>query len=249
MNQEEAMLARRFKDLANASYQRNVPVFSDFLNLNEQNIFEQTLHDMPPVKCTMMGGYNLAERKIAAFLPYDVEDDDIPIKVIRIYPINRKFAEELNHRDYLGALLNLGIDRCVIGDILINDDGAYIFCRERMAGFIIEQLVKVRHTAVMAEYSEIPQDYAIKTENVTGTVSSVRLDSVLSVAAGISRNHIISYIEGARVFINGRLITTNSYALKDGDIISVRQVGRFKFCGVSNQTKKGRYFISVEKFI
>lgn len=249
MNQEEMMLSRRFIDLANAAYQRNVPMFSDYLNLNEQSVFEQTLRDMPPVICRLTGGYPLAERKIAAFLPYEVEEDDLPITALIVRPVNRKFAQELCHRDFLGALLNLGIDRCIIGDILVNESAACVFCKEKMAGYVMKQLTRVKNTVVMAKEGVFSEDFVQRTQPVTGTVRSVRLDSVLSVATGISRSHIIDHIEGAKVFVNGKLITTNSYALKDGDILSVRHVGRFLYKGVSAQSKKGRYFVTLEKFM
>lgn len=249
MKQEDIMLSRRFLDLANTAYQRNIPMFSDFLNLNEQDVFQQTLHDMPPILCTMMGGYTLAERKIAAFLPYEIDEETIPIKKLTIQPLNRKFAEELTHRDFLGAILNLGIDRCVIGDIIVAQQKAFLLCKDKMADYIMEQLVLVRHTPVQVLLTDLVEEIAPRTQEITGSVQSVRLDSVLSVAAGISRSHIIDYIEGARVFVNGRLITTNSYNLKEGDLISVRQVGRFRYTGVQTQTKKGRNIITIEKFV
>lgn len=249
MNQEDILTQKRLTELANTAYQRNIPVFSDFLGLNEQSVFQQILHDMPPITCCLMGGYRLAERKIAAFLPYETDEDSIPICVLKVEPINKKFAEELNHRDFLGALLNLGIERTVIGDILVMDSYAYVICLKRMADYIIDNLGRVKHTTVMASYGAITEDYSPKTVAVTGTVQSVRLDSVLSVATGISRSHVIDYIEGARVYVNGRLITTNSYTLKEGDIISVRHVGRFRYCETTAQSKKGRFFVSIEKFI
>lgn len=249
MNQDEKILAKRLLDLANMAYQRNVPFFSDFLNLNEQNVFQQIMQDMPPISCSLMGGYRLAERKIAAFLPYEVSEEDIPYKIICIRPINAKFSEELSHRDFLGALLNLGIDRSVIGDIIVANNEAFAICKDKMSDYIIEQLVRVKHTTVVAAYTDSAIEIEPKKEIVTGTVSSVRLDSVLSIATGISRNHIIDYIEGARVFVNGKLITTNSYGLKEDDIISVRHVGRFVYAGTSNVSKKGRLFVNILKFV
>lgn len=249
MNSEELLLQKRFIELAETAYQRNVPMFSDFLNLNEQDVFMKSLHNMPPISCTMMGGYNLAERKIAAFLPYDIEAELIPIKKLEIKPINAKFSEALSHRDYLGALLNLGIERSVLGDILVGETNAYVLCKEKMAPYITEQLVRIRHTAVMAAEADMLVEISPKLEVINGSVQSVRLDSVLAAAANISRNHIIDYIESARVFVNGRLITTNSYNLKEGDILSVRQVGRFRYVGVNSISKKGRSMITIEKFI
>lgn len=249
MNSEEMLLSKRLIELANLAYQRNVPFFSDFLNLNEQDVFQQSVHNMPPISYCLMGGYNLAERKIAAFLPYEVEKDQIPMKLLEIRPINAKFSEELTHRDYLGALLNLGIERSVIGDIIVDEKCAYVICKDKMAAYIMEQLVRIKHTTVMAVETDSFDEIKPKVEVISGSVQSIRLDSVLATATNISRSHIIDYIEGARVFVNGRLITTNSYNLKDGDIISVRQVGRFRYLGVNSISKKGRNLIQIEKFV
>lgn len=249
MNSEEILLQKRFLELAETAYQRNIPMFSDFLNLNEQDVFEQSLHSMPPISCVMMGGYTLAERKIAAFLPYEVEPERIPIKRLEIRPIHAKFSEELTHRDYLGALLNLGIERSILGDILVGESKAYVLCKEKMASYIMEQLVRIKHTTILTTEADSLTEISPRLETISGSVQSVRLDSVLAAATNISRSHIIDYIEGAKVFVNGRLITTNSYNLKEGDILSVRQVGRFRYVGVSSMSKKGRSIITIEKFI
>lgn len=249
MNSEELLLQKRFCELAKTAYQRNIPMFSDFLNLNEQDVFIQSLHSMPPISCIMMGGYTLAERKLAAFLPYEVSEELIPIRKLEIRPLNAKFSEELTHRDYLGALLNLGIERNVLGDIIVGEKNAYVICKDKMADYIMEQLVRIKHTTVMTVPADFVDEISPKIETISGSVQSIRLDSVLAAATNISRSHIIDYIEGARVFVNGRLITTNSYNLKEGDIISVRQVGRFRYVGVGSISKKGRSMITIEKFV
>ena len=77
-------------------------------------------------------------------------------------------------------------------------------------------------------------------QEINGTCASVRLDALIGLAFQTSRSSMVQFIEGGQVFVNGRLITSNGYEPKDGDIISVRGKGRFRFEGVSRQTKKGR---------
>lgn len=248
MNDNELMLSKRFLELGNMAYQRGIPLFSDFLTLNEQNILNQVLLKMPPICVKAVGGYNLAERKIAAFYPDDNFFGYSPIICLAIKPLNKKFAEELNHRDYLGALVNLGIDRAVLGDIILGENAAYVFCHEKISGFIISELSRIRHTAVMAEISEFNEETSIKTEEITGSISSIRIDSILSLVTNMSRSKAITYIEEAKVFVNGKLITTNSYNLKENDIISVRGVGKFQYKEVSGISKKGRNFVKILKY-
>lgn len=247
MNDEE-LLKKRFVELGKMAYQRGIPFFSDFLTLNEQNILSQTLPLMPPVCVKTIGGYNLAERKIAAFYP-DAESEGIsPIECIFITPVNSKFSDELTHKDFLGALMNLGLERSVFGDIIVIDEGAYVFCLKKISHIIINETGRIRHTMVKAQPCEFNEEVSVRTREILGTVASVRIDSVLSLATGMSRSRSITYIEDADVFVNGRLITTNSYNLKDNDIISVRGVGKFMYNGVTGTSKKGKTYISILKY-
>ena len=97
-------------------------VFTDFMNLNELNIFHSCVKEFAYVSYRLFGGYEHAERQIAAFLPDALSYNyDFPVVSLKIRPLQKKFAEDLSHRDYLGALLNLGVDRSKIGDILIGE--------------------------------------------------------------------------------------------------------------------------------
>ncbi len=248
MNDEEILLSKRLLELGNAAYQRGIPMFSDFLTLNEQNILNQVITKMPPICVKTMGGYNLAERKVCAFYPDDYFEEISPIVCIEIQPANKRFAEELSHRDYLGALVNLGINRAVMGDIVIGKSCAYVFCLEKISTFILNELCSVKHTPVISKICEFDEQISINTEEISGSVSSVRIDSILSLVTNMSRSKAITYIEEAKVFVNGKLITTNSYNLKEQDIISVRGVGKFKYVGITGTSKKGRTFVSVLKY-
>ena len=251
MNKEELLLQKRLAELSRIAYTREIVTFSEFLNLNELNILHTTPKDMLLSQYKTYGGYGLSERQMAAFLPdalyYDYQ---YPIQIIEISPVNRKFAEELRHRDYLGAVMNLGIERCKLGDILIEDGKAILFAKEELAGYIMEHLTRIRHTTVKTSIlSAFEDSYEPRYEELKGTVASVRLDTVLSLAYPLSRSKITGLIEGARVFVNGKLVTSNGYRLKEGDILSVRKMGRIGYNGILSETKKGRYMVSIRKYI
>ena len=250
MTKEEIMLQKRFGELSRTAYNRGIVTFSDFLNLNELNILHTIPKDQLSSRYETFGGYDFSERQMAAFLPdalyYEYE---YPIQILEILPVNRKFAEELTHRDYLGAVMNLGIDRSKIGDILTRKDSAILFLKEELSGYVSGELTKVRHTAVKVNLlSSFQEDFEPEYEVLKGTVPSVRLDTVLAIAYPLSRNKITSLIESARVFVNGRLITSNGYRLREEDIISVRKMGRIRYDGILSETKKGRYLITVRKY-
>ena len=251
MNKEELLLQKRLAELSRIAYTREIVTFSEFLNLNELNILHTTPKDMLLSQYKTYGGYGLSERQMAAFLPdalyYDYQ---YPIQIIEISPVNRKFAEELSHRDYLGAVMNLGIERCKLGDILIEDGKAILFAKEELAGYIMEHLTRIRHTTVKTSILPAFEDsYEPRYEELKGTVASVRLDTVLSLAYPLSRSKVTGLIEGARVFVNGKLVTSNGYRLKEGDILSVRKMGRIGYNGILSETKKGRYMVSIRKYI
>ena len=112
--ENEELIRRRFQDMARRAYNRNIVVCSDFLDLHELHNLQYLNMDDLGVKLRLSGGYEEAERQIAAFLPdafVYFEEDDFPIRCIAIRPLNDKFSEELTHRDYLGALMHLGIER------------------------------------------------------------------------------------------------------------------------------------------
>lgn len=258
MNKEETLLHKRFVELSNIAYQRSVITYSDFLNLNELNILHTTPKDLFPVPYMTFGGYAYSERQMAAFLPdafsLYMEKSEIqnlyPIQIIKITPVHAKFAEELGHRDYLGALLNLGIERSKLGDILVQGTSAYVFVNESLADFIVNELVKVRHTVVLPQIVESAEFvYEPRFEVIKGTVASIRLDSLLSLAYSSSRSKLTGLIEGARVYVNGKLTTSNAYHVKNDDIISVRGMGRFQFKQIVSETKKGRYYVELYKYI
>lgn len=248
--EKEEFFIKRIRELANLSYRRDIVTFSDFLNLNEQNIVNNRKNQIPGVVTECFGGYEQAERQMIAFHPDALAFTwEYPITCLKIEPKARKFSEDLGHRDYLGAVLNLGIERSVIGDILIQEHTAWIFCHNKIADFLVDNLDRIRHTAVKVSVVDNPEHYPEpQFALVTGTCSSVRLDALIALAFQASRSSMVSFIENGQVFVNGKLITSNGYEPKEGDIISVRGKGRFIFDGVSRQTKKGRNSVKLRRY-
>ena len=154
-------------------------------------------------------------------------------------------------------LLDVGLHGCrqflegtAVGDILIKDKEAWFFCLHKMSDFFIENLIRVKHTTVLVsrveQAEEIPEP---EFEMINGTCASVRLDALIGLAFQTSRSSMVSFIESGLVFVNGKLITSNGYEPKEGDIISVRGKGRFIYDGVSRQTKKGRLGVRIRKYV
>lgn len=248
--EKDDFFIKRIRELANLSYQRDIVTFSDFLNLNEQSLVNTQISSFSGVAVEYFGGYSEAERVIAAFYPPTVGFSwNYPVCCLKIEPKSAKFSEPLTHRDYLGAVLNLGIERTVTGDILVQDQAAWMFCHTRISDFLIENLSRIRHTAVTVSRADNPAEIpGPRLVPVSGTCSSIRLDSLIALAFRASRSSMVSYISGGQVFVNGRQITSNGYEPKEGDIVSVRGKGRFLFQGASGQTKKGRISVRLLRY-
>ena len=249
--EKDDFFLKRIRELANLSYQRDIVTFSDFLNLNEQNMVSSLKRQFPQIVMEIFGGYENAERQMVAFHPDALAFTwEYPIDCLKIEPKAIKFSESLTHRDYLGALLNLGIERSVIGDLVVQEKAAWFFCQNKMTDFFLDNLCRVRHTNILITKVDDPDKLPCpKLEAINGTCASVRLDSLISLAFKASRSSMVSYIEGGQVFVNGKLITSNGYEPKEGDIISVRGKGRFIFDGMSHQTKKGRCGVRILRYI
>jgi RNA-binding protein YlmH len=169
---------------------------------------------------------------------------------LKIEALQKKFSEKLSHRDYLGSILNLGIERSKLGDILVEEDYAILFVQNSLKDFMLEELTRIRHTSVMVTEVDVDEfSYQPKTKEIQGTVSSLRLDSLLALAFASSRSKLVAYIEGGKVFVNGKLITSNGYQIKEDDIVSVRGLGRFQFKETMSQTKKGRYYVTIHLYV
>lgn len=258
------IISNRFKDLANMAYLKGIPVFTDFLDLNEQTKYIEFISDknMPPVNTLLNGGIffldngkssketDFLERKMACFYPKDLPYDVLfPISIVKINPINSRFADDLNHRDFLGSLMNLGIERYLLGDILVKDNSAYVFVENKMAAFICDNLTKIKHTSVVASLCDsYAFDYKPSYKEEKGSVASERIDAVIAFAFNMSRNDAALFITSGKVFVNSLEIISKSHILKYGDIVSVRGKGRFIFDEIVSTTKKGRYYIRIRKY-
>jgi RNA-binding protein YlmH len=241
MNEQE-LCKKRLLDLSRQAEIKGIVLFSDFLNLNELNIYhsiERSLY----TKTEVFGGYDGAERQMIAFIPDALMFSwEYPLRCIKITPKYPKFSEKLTHRDILGALMNLGIERSTLGDIILLNDIYYVFCNNKMYSFIMDNLSKIRHTFVdleeEIEYRELSSN--IQLEEQYDTIASNRIDCVIAKAFHLSRSESSQLLIEEKVFINGKCITNCNQSCEDGAIVSVRGKSRFVFESCNTVSKKGK---------
>lgn len=266
----DVLFRSRMQDMADASYSKGIPIYSDFLDMYELSILHSMAGEFAGVHYKMYGGYELAERQMAVFVPealfcmaettqnegFDLGkayNRQFPITCLEVQPAHKKFAQTLSHRDYLGSILGLGVNRCKVGDILVKENAygqtmAYVYCCSKIADFFVENLTKVRNTNVKALVCSEPADASIQFKEMKGTVASLRADAVIAFAYNLSRSSTLSLFQGQKVFINGKLTESNSALVKEGDILSVRGYGRFLFEQILSVTKKERFFVLLKKY-
>lgn len=250
VSKEEQIFCKRLQEFSKLAYYNNQVCYTDFLNLNEMNLFYQEKRKLFHCSIDKWGGYEGAECCILCFQNEEYyESPKFPISCIQILPVSQKFSDTLTHRDFLGAILNLGIERNKIGDIFIKQNQGYLFCKELIAEFIIKELEKVKHTIVTCSIYQEEIKITPDWEQIHGTVAALRLDSLIALAFQTSRNSLRTLPAQKKVFINGKMTESNGNVLKEGDIVSVRGFGKFIFKEVSHQTKKGRYAVTILKYI
>lgn len=250
--EENELLKKRFAELANKSYNAGIYLFTDFLGLAEQALFNEAKSAFRGIPYTAFGGVPRAERVMIRFgdeesLGYT---EPFPIVCIKAEPVSQKFADKLSHRDFLGALLNLGIERSTLGDIPIVDNVGYIFAKEDIAQYVMSELKRVKHTDVRLSLTEsLPEGELYRTERKRIQANGERIDAVVAKVFSISRDDALSLFQKRLVFVDGRLCENNSYIPKRNEVISVRGYGRMIYLGYETTSKKGKLNIEVDLYV
>lgn len=244
----DEFLKKRFRELADKAYRNNIYTFTDFLGLSEMSAFYEIERELSFMPWEAFGGGEDCERMMLRFGSEELfgYTEAFPVVCLNIKPLMQKFADKLSHRDFLGALMNLGIERDTLGDIVLKENEGYLFCTETIAPYICENLTRVKHTPVLCEKAkEIPTEREVDLQEMKIQVASKRIDGVISKVYRLSRGESVEYFRQKKIFVGGRLCENNSYALKEGDIVTVRGCGKFIFAESQGISKKGKLNVIV----
>ncbi len=247
MPDDDQFLKKRFAELARRSSARGIWVYSEFLTLAQQDLLTQSARSLD-APFTLWGGLPAAERKLAAFGSPALCgcEPDFPLACVELRPKAPKFAEDLTHRDYLGALMSLGMRRELLGDMVLRDGAASLLCLKTAAEYICDNLVRARHTDLVCALADAPPEQAAALPDESFlVVASARLDALVGAVFRLSRSEARALVESGVVFVDSRLVDASAYTPPDGSIISVRGRGRFLYEGVERTTKKDRLRVCV----
>ena len=250
-SQEDQLFLSKMFDLSALSEKRRKVCFSSFLDEHQKQVLLQYFHHFTYGKLSFYGGYHGAQREIAAFFPDFVEDlnnEDYPLCILEIRL--KRAGEVVSHRDYLGTILSLGIKREKVGDLLVYHDKCIAIADAAITQYICDHINKVKNQGVsltILENDEIALP-EVNRQEISGSVSSVRLDVVLALCRRLSRSESLKVIVSGKVSVNFMPTCEPSCMLKEGDIISAKGFGRSTLSKIGTTTKKGLIMITVHNY-
>jgi RNA-binding protein YlmH len=228
-------LAAHLKDLKQKSEKWHATVCSSWLNEEEQGEMQKIFAPSPFV--VYDGGYPEARKKKVIFR-YDEEDDFSDIVCLRS-DIDQRFRK-IGHRDILGALMHLQIERSSFGDFWIADDHIYLYTSESMAKFLIENLIRINQLTVSFEKIDERPVQVFKKQRLEVVIASERLDAIVAVLAHCSRSKAKEMIRQGLVQINHVTLEEPDELCNNNVTISIRGTGRFTYAGIVRETRNGR---------
>ena len=245
---ERQLLARICDQMDHA--QRGAPGCTPFLSTAQQEAARRLIAAAGYPRHLFFGGYPDAERKVCAFLPDWQEESDweSPFTALRC---RWQSGEKLTHRDFLGSILGQGLDREKVGDLLVGDGVCDIFVFRELSPYLLQNLTGAGRARLRVE--EIPLADITPPEKqvklVRDTVSSLRLDAVLSTGFSIARGKAADLITGGRVELNHRPCVKADRTVNEGDVMTCRGLGKCVLKEISGLSKKGRTMIVMERYL
>jgi len=249
-NGDERLLLGRVWDKYEQCRRRNIPVVTGFLSPAEQELVRRLMGALDVREGWLLwGGYDTAQRRQAHFLPdWQTEPDFEAVAALRatFYEPN-----SLTHRDVLGSLMGLGVTRESVGDILVAEQSVDVLVTEPVRRFLLDSWdsagrVRLKVQPIGLTELQVPEE---KVKLLRDTVSSLRLDSVLSVGFSLSRSKAAEAVTSGKVQVNWADWQKPDRQVVQGDVLTLRGLGKCVLEEVGNQTKKGRVFITVKRYL
>ncbi len=250
---EDILMMSKFMDKYEKCQRNNILTHTKFHDLRQITLCMSIINAQKLNNVHVFGGINEAERSVLVCLPDymyidDLLQNDEVICAIRIKNLSKI---ELSHRDFLGSILGLMIERTLIGDICVHEEGADVLVLAEIADFLELNLVKVGKVPVQVSKISLDEVKLPMPEfrTIKGTISTPRVDAVLALGFGLSRTECTKYIARGIVLVNHKPCTKNDFEIHEGDKISMRGFGKIHITEFSGKSRKGRLFIEILKFI
>lgn len=245
---EQTILLARLQDAVDLCHKRHKPQFIGFLNESQRLFIEKLTSQIGFKNYMFWGGHAASERVVFGAFPDYIEPNEHAFPIRTITAAFRK-CDQLSHRDFLGALLSLGIERETLGDFLLEDGRCVLFVRAEICDYILMQIKKVGRVGVtLTEGAEIPLPAGRGFAEFSFVVASLRLDCVTAALVGYSREKSSNAIKAGLVTHNDHIALSTSQTVNMGDVIAIRGKGKFVLDRIGSITKKGRLSIYGRKY-
>ncbi len=225
--------------------------WTEFLTPYEQQQVIGIINSFQDITYKIEGGYQGAERQVITIFHDYLPRDTVTSAIALVKVKNKNRFKTLSHRDYLGSVMNLGLKREKIGDIIVHEDYCHLIVDREINEYILFQLQKVGNAPVEVEIDEFENiensEEAVK--EISGSVSSLRLDAVLGLGCKLSRKDAQNLIKKGDVKVNFQEAQKIAQELQEGDQISAKGFGRIKLRALGKETKSGRTKITLEKLL
>ncbi len=251
-DRESRLALARVLDKAEYARSRNAPAHSQFLSDGERALARQALAAAGVSRYRFWGGYPEAERQVCLFLPDWADEDDPtageePLAAVEAVPPREA---ELSHRDYLGALMGLGLSRDNLGDLLTGPEGCQAVCLRGVLPTLLSQWSQAGRYPLRVR--EIPLD-ALRPERRGGTLrretfQSLRFDAVAAAGFRLSRARAAALIAGGQVQLNHLPCVKPDRLLEPGDSLTARGYGKCVLVRVTGESRKGRIQAELERY-
>ena len=248
---EDRLLLAKLWDKINSAIRKNIPGQTHFLSPRELELARYLFGEEPGLYA--FGGYEDAERKALVFLPEYLDESVLYASDSPVICLEGTFFQEddISHRDILGALMGAGISRESVGDILVEKGRCLFFVTPEIAPYIEDNLRSAGRTVLHLKQVpltdlQLPQP---EFKEIKDTVSSLRLDSIVSSGFRIGRSLASDYIRSGKAALDGLPCEKPDKAVPEGAKISVRGLGKIRLSSVGGKTKKGRYSITIQKYV
>ena len=251
LSTEEKQFLARLEDSLTRVEERYQEEVTDFLEPRMQLVADEFLRSRKYTRYLFCGGFDDAERKRLVLYP-EYTEGDCTLAGIRLYRFRGRLDfVSVNHRDFLGALMSLGLRREKFGDLLVTESGFDLFVEDEIADYILQNDLRVKHVPLVAEECTLEQfePPEQKTKEIHIMVASMRLDTLLANGLGLSRSKAMEFIQSGRVKVNHSEVKANDAILREGDLISCRGKGRLRVGAFSGETRKGKLRVCMIKYI
>lgn len=249
---DERAYAERALEWIQRTAERHEVRLTGFLDPRQISILKSLVNRHPDVHVRFDGGSEEAERKRACIAPDYVylEGEPMGLQVLSVQSADQKWLE-LEHGDFMGAILGLGIKREKIGDIHVQSHGCHVVVTDDIASFLDTHLRQVHRVPVMTELLPITELKPVQVEYKYSTLSvaSMRLDGIASDVFRLSRSKILVPIRAGRCKVNWKTEEDPSAQLSSGDVVSLKGYGRFKVMEVAGITKSGRTRVEIGVYV